>query len=186
MKNMGAVIKSHNQRVIKQAMSSGKEPKQKCNCRQKEQCPLQGKCLETSLVYKATIQHGNEKKHYYGLAGGTFKERYRNHVKSMKHEKYRTETQLSKYIWKLKESNTDFTLTWEIEKKSNLNLRKSGLCNLCLDEKFIIISSKEALNKRSEIISKCRHRRRPPKKPPKRDTDPSQHTNTQTKSSQSA
>ena len=103
----------------------------------------------------------------------------------MRHEKYKNETQLSKYIWDLKESGTQFTLSWNIEKKSNLNLRKSGLCNLCLDEKYTIITDKQALNKRSELISKCRHRKRPPRKPPKRETPPSQQAD-QTELSQSA
>ena len=53
-------------------------------------------------IYKATVRHDNKEKSYYGLAGGTFKDRYRNHVKSTKHEKYKNETQLSKYIWNLK------------------------------------------------------------------------------------
>ena len=55
---------------------------------------------------------------------------------------------------------------------SNLNVRKSGLCNLCLEEKYTIICNKDALNKRSELISKCRHRNRPARKPPERQSDP--------------
>ena len=78
----------------------------------------------------------------------TFKDRNRNHVKN--------ETQLSKYIWELKYKNTDYTLTWDVERKSNLGPRKSGLCNLCLEEKYEIIRNKEALNKKLELISKCR------------------------------
>ena len=106
------------------------------------------------------------------LAGGTFRDRYRNHVKSTKHEKYKNETQLSKYIWNLKKTNNKYTLAWDIVKKSNLNVRKSGLCNLCLEEKYTIIYNKDALNKRSELISKCRHRNRPARKPPERQSDP--------------
>ena len=172
MKNIDSVIKSHNQRVIRQAKPHDAEPNRKCNCRQKDQCPLRGRCLETAVVYKATVRHDNEEKSYYGLAGGTFKDRYRNHVKSTKHEKYKNETQLSKYIWNLKKTNTNYALTWDIVKKSNLNIRKSGLCNLCLEEKYTIICNKDALNKRSELISKCRHRNRPARKPPKRQSDP--------------
>ena len=36
-------------------------------------CPLRGSCLERSVVYKATIQHDDQKKTYYGLAGGRLK-----------------------------------------------------------------------------------------------------------------
>ena len=139
--------------------------------------------METAIVYKATIQHGNEEKTYFGLAGGTFKDRYRNHVKSLKHEKYKNETQLSKYIWELKQKNADYTLTWDVEKKSNLRARKSGLCNLCLEEKYAIIRHKEAINKRTELISKCRHRTRPTRKPPDRERIPSHRTRSQTNQS---
>ena len=180
MKNMDAITRTHNQKIINQSKPPATNPKPKCNCRQKSQCPLRGNCLETAIVYKATIRHGSEEKNYFGLAGGTFKDRYRNHVKSLKHEKYKNETQLSKYIWELKHKNTDYTLTWDVERKSNLGPRKSGLCNLCLEEKYVIIRNKEALNKRSELISKCRHRTRPPRKPPEREHDPSHRTRGQT------
>ena len=173
MKNMDAITKTHNQKIIRQSKPQENKPPKKCNCRQKTQCPLRGSCLERSVVYKATIQHDDQKKTYYGLAGGTFKDRYRNHVKSIKHEQYKNETQLSKYIWNLKGANKKYTLTWDIEKRSNLNVRRSGMCNLCLEEKFTIIRNKDALNKRSEFMSKCRHRSRPPRKPPKRESDPS-------------
>ena len=102
----------------------------------------------------------------------TFKDRNRNHVKN--------ETQLSKYIWELKYKNTDYTLTWDVERKSNLGPRKSGLCNLCLEEKYKIIRNKEALNIRLELISKCRHRTRPTRKPPEHEYDLSHRTRSQT------
>ena len=44
-------------------------------------------------------------------------------------------------------------------RQSNINMRESGQCNLCLDEKIEILKLKgNAINKRSEIISTCRHR----------------------------
>ena len=182
MKNMDAIANSHNHKLIQQSKPQDADTRPKCNCRQKDQCPLRGNCLESSVVYKATVQHENETKSYYGLAGGTFKERYRNHVKSIKHEKYKNETQLSKHIWNLKKENKKYTLTWNIERKSNRIVRKSGLCNLCLEEKCTIILNKDALNKRSELISKCRHRSRPARKPPNRERDPPRDTDNQPKS----
>ena len=167
-------------RIINQSKEPATNTKPKCNCRKKSECPLGGNCLETAIVYKATIRHENVEKTYFGLAGGTFKDRYRNHVKSLRHEKYKNETQLSKYIWELKRRNALYTLTWEIEKKSNLQIRKSGLCNLCLEEKYTIIRNKGALNKRTELISKCRHQKRPTRKPPEREHDPSHRARSQT------
>ena len=53
MPNMSSVIKSHNARVIKGKVD--KSPKKMCNCRVKNNCPLNGKCLNKSVVYKATV-----------------------------------------------------------------------------------------------------------------------------------
>ena len=168
MNNMDSIIKSHNKEIIMKSKKGEEQPK--CNCQRKSRCPLNGCCLETAIVYKATIKHGDEEKCYFGLTGGTFKDRYRNHVKSFKHEKYHKETQLSKYVWDLKDSRTDFEISWSIARKSNIKLRKSGQCNLCLEEKLLIMMNKNSLNRRNEIMNKCRHIHHPPRPP---DRDPS-------------
>ena len=61
------------------------------------------KCLSKSIVYKAEVinDDNNENKIDIGLISSTFKERYTNHNKSFTHAKYKTETQLSNYIWSL-------------------------------------------------------------------------------------
>ena len=99
MPNMSSVIKSHNARVIKGKVD--KSPKKMCNCRVKNNCPLNGKCLSKSVVYKATVTSNNMSKEYIGLAGNTFKERFNNHSKSLRQKKYSKETELSKYVWDL-------------------------------------------------------------------------------------
>ena len=84
-----------------------------------------------------------------------YKERFRNHTKSFKHQKYENETELSKYVWDLKKKNMDHDIKWEILKKSNTYRRKSGNCNLCMEEKLAIITSKEnILNRRSEVTER--------------------------------
>ena len=49
-----------------------------CNCRIKDQCPLDNKYLTTSVIYKAnvTTDYDNTGKNYIGLTEGTFKQRY--------------------------------------------------------------------------------------------------------------
>ena len=69
------------------------------------------------------------------------------------------ETELSKYIWKLKEDGKSPSIKWSIVKRVNSTPNKS-FCKLCLMEKLFIIKSLDdnnMLNKRSELISKCRH-----------------------------
>ena len=99
-------------------------------------------------------------KSYIGSCATTFKTRYNNHKQSFKHIKHRNDTALSKFIWKLKEANTDFTLSWSIVSSVSKNFCKGKTCHLCLTEKAFIIKEDpvNALNTRGEILNKCRHR----------------------------
>ena len=164
MKNMRSIIKSHNAKIIRKHTRT--ETGKKCNCRNKADCPLRGECLTKAVIYKASVSCNGVCKSYIGLSGGPFKERFRNHVKSFKHERYETETELSKHVWKLKRKQRNYTIKWEIMKRSNTNRRKSGQCNLCVEEKLAIMTTKEEelINKKSELISKCRHRKTQKKK----------------------
>ena len=64
------------------------------------------------------------------------------------------------YLNTLKASGTDYHLKWS--KKSYASRYKCGTrrCNLCLTEKNIIALAdpKVLLNKRTKLMSKCRHR----------------------------
>ena len=69
---------------------------------------------------------------------------------------------LSKHIWALKDANTQHTVKWEILKQSSPYKCGTRKCDLCLTEKLAIIKGKseKLLNKRSEILNKCRHSRK--------------------------
>ena len=92
------------------------------------------------------------------LGSGTT--RYYNLIKSFKNKRYKNETELSKYIWKLKEKEVEHTITWKKLRQTNTCQRRSGLCNLCIEEKVEILLSKakpsRQLNRRCEVSS-CRH-----------------------------
>ena len=77
-----------------------------------------------------------------------------------RHLKHKNDSELSKAIWQLKNNSIDFSLKWSIAVKANPYQCGSRRCDLCLSEKVCIIrsGSKELLNKRNELISKCRHR----------------------------
>ena len=89
MSNMADRIKAHNNKILNQKTSQSitDSDEEKCNCRQKEECPLNGKCLTTAIVYQATVQYDGKTAKYIGLTEGDFKTRYKNHVKSFKHIK---------------------------------------------------------------------------------------------------
>ena len=136
-----------------------KKTEKTCNCRNKDLCPLNQKCLQERVVYKATVQTSLQSKSYIGSCATTFKTRYNNHKQSFKHINHRNDTALSKFIWKLKEANTDFTLSWSIVSSVSKNFCKGKTCHLCLTEKAFIIKEDpvNALNTRGEILNKCRH-----------------------------
>ena len=70
------------------------------------------------------------------------------------------ETELSKHVWNLKDHGLDNNLSWEIHKKASPYPCGSKRCDLCLSENVSIICADPdtLLNKRTELISKCRHR----------------------------
>ena len=155
-RNMGSIISAHNKHVLR-----AKEETHGCNCRSRNQCPLNNECLTPGIVYQAEVTNNadEEKKIYIGLTENKFKERYRNHTKSFRNKIYATETELSKYIWELKDQQKEPSLKWSILKKVN-NKASNGSCKLCLTEKLYIIRSldnEKLLNTRSELVSKYRH-----------------------------
>ena len=119
MSNVRSIITSHNTRIIRKSQPQDISA-ENCNCRSKHACPLQNKCMSKDIAYKATIITGNTRdtKHYIGMASNTFKERYRNHIKSFRHKKCSNETELSetRLALKTKQNKTDFTMKWSIIK----------------------------------------------------------------------
>ena len=90
----------------------------------------------------------------------SFKERCYNHNMSFKHRRYESKTELSKYIWNLKDNNAVYDIKWSIHKKTSGYSNTSKRCSLCTAEKIAIITfpnKDKLLNKRTELVSKCRH-----------------------------
>ena len=59
----------------------------------------------------------------------------------------------------LKDKGTDHEIKWSILKRAKPYSGKPSRCNLCLAEKLCILTADKSvlLNKRSELITKCRH-----------------------------
>ena len=97
---------------------------------------------------------------YIGLTEKTFKTRYYGHTQSFRNQKNKHKTTLSTYVWDLKDKNIEPSFKWSIIRHARPYSNKSKKCPLCLEEKFQILfyeNKRELLNKRSEIIAKCRH-----------------------------
>ena len=155
--SISSIIKQHNNKIVNKEENI---EKRKCNCKIKDHCPLRGECLSSCIIYKAEVVTEGDKFTYYGTSEGEFKTRYNNHTKSFRNKKYENDTELSKLIWKLKDENVHFTLTWNIACRAFPYKCGTRRCDLCLSEKVCIIRAEKngLLNKRTEFISKCRHR----------------------------
>lgn len=160
--NMGNIIKQHNERLLRAA--EGNNDASSCNCQDRDACPLNGLCTTEGLVYTANVsyQENEEEKEniYHGSTGSTFKIRYTKHESSFRHEHQEKETELSKFIWRLKRRNIPYRIRWSIATRAQPYKCGSRRCDLCLTEKVIIARCNHPgmLNKRTELLAKCRHR----------------------------
>ena len=159
MPNMKKIMQNHNQKVLNKPPE---ENEKTCNCNKtnKPNCPLNGNCLVKSVIYEAKIKTNTEEAFYIGSTENTFKERFTGHRQSFKQENKRNSTLLSKFVWKHK-LNPNPNIEWKIIKQSIPYRPGSRTCNVCLDEKYNIISHSKnpcLLNKRDELATVCPHK----------------------------
>ena len=67
---------------------------------------------------------------------------------------------MSKYVWELKEKYINYFINWNIAMKSQKYVFGSRKCDLCICERLLFSRADPnvLLNKRDELLSKCRHR----------------------------
>ena len=124
MNNTKQIIDNHNKRILTASIQADDTAtaaaatinNKTCNCRQKNACPLDGNCLQPSVIYQATVtrKDNNTTETYIGLTENDFKTRYRNHTPSFRHAKPSNSTELSKHIWTLKDNNIEYFISWRI------------------------------------------------------------------------
>ena len=134
MPNLAQKISAHSKSVLKLNPSAPKKP---CNCRVKQECPLNGNCQARNIIYQASVKTNGEVETSVGLTGDHFKSRFRNHTASFRDQRKENASELSKHIWELK-NNTEFTITWKILARASCYSNTTKRCNLCLTEKFFI------------------------------------------------
>ena len=167
--NMAQIIAGHNKKLIKeftdkqnQANKSKKEL-ETCNCRRGSPCPLDGKCLTKDVLYKATCSaEGEADKEYIGISATEFKDRYNNYTASFRNEDYGQSTTLKSYYWKMVHKGKNPRVSFQILRVVPSFSPERGRCDLCTAEKLAILKAdpKKTLNKRSEILATCRHKRK--------------------------
>ena len=173
-KNIFQIINSHNKNITKDFQdqinnrnnnnNNNNDMKKECNCKSRDNCPMIGLCNLNNVIYQAIIypeENITDKKTYIGLTFTKWKERYSNHKFTFFDEHLKHHTALSKQFWCLKNKGLTPEIEWSILKKSNTPNSFDGRCNLCVEEKIYILIHKwpdRLLNKRSELIARCRHK----------------------------
>ena len=154
--NIKKIISSHNAKILNK---NQEDPP--CNCTNKDECPLDGKCRAENIIYQAEVtseQVPPAVNTYIGLTATEFKYRYSNHMSTIKHNK--KSTALSSYINKLKSEKIKYTLKWKIVGRAKPFTPVTGVCSLCTLEKYFIIMKPHmaTLNKNEEIFNYCLHK----------------------------
>ena len=74
--NMGSIISSYNKHILNSSST-----KYGCHCNNREECPLENKCLTPRIVNRADVNNNktDEHKYYYDISDTPFKDRYENH-----------------------------------------------------------------------------------------------------------
>ena len=161
MPNLKQIIGGQNKKILEKVNKEADKKESKCKCRGGiRNCPIEGRCRETELIYEAEVKATDKSdKKYLGCTATTFTKRHANHKSDFKHEHRRHATKLSGYVWKLKEEGVQHEIKFKIVRKAKEYSPKTGMCNLCLNEKLMIMEADQKiyLNDRTEILNKCRH-----------------------------
>ena len=160
--NIKSITNAHNRKILYRSPTIGRRT---CNCINTSQFPLQQRYLSNNILYQANITplgENLETKVHYGICETTFQLRYANYKKSSSHRNCKSDTELSNKFWKIKDNKHNANITWEIlgrgrHQAYNTNSKR---CSLCLNEKLKIVLHRDnnMLNRRTEILNKCRHK----------------------------
>ena len=127
MLNIKNLIKQHNSKFLSNKQDNTQRI---CNSTIKENCPLNGKCLYLSLVYKAEVTTNTTYRNTMECQRDSSNlDTIITHI--FRHKAHINDTELSKYFWTLKENRTDYHLNWSI--KPYVSRYKCGTrrCDLC-------------------------------------------------------
>ena len=122
-----------------------------CNCRTKESCPLDDKCWQTCIIYKADVISNKDSHIYCGASYTNLKFQYNYQTNSFRHRHHEQDKERSKHIWQLQDKSINFTLKWSITAYVSTQRCGSRRCDLFLMEKYLTARAdqKNLLNKRT-------------------------------------
>ena len=90
MTDMPSHISSHNKSINQETKKPQHLNPKTCDCQVAENCPLNGNCKQSAVIYQADVTPEIDKEHtYIGLTEGPIKERLSDHRISFKYEQYK-------------------------------------------------------------------------------------------------
>ena len=100
--------------------------------------------LTEKIVYKTEVETNDginelSTKVSFGISTTEFTPKYNNYTMSFRNWTQENDSELSKFIWSLKDQNKEFDIKWSIFKKSS----RSKSCSLGLLKKLVISHFKE-------------------------------------------
>ena len=146
MPSMKNKINSHNRYTLGNFDENQESNVSLCNCTGPDNCPVNGNCLEKGILYLGRVSSdlpNYTTKEYKGICSTVFKDRYGNHNKSFNNERYKTDTELSKEVWAVKDKNGTPKISWSIFGRFPPYNPESKQWYLCLNEKVEIAMHKE-------------------------------------------
>ena len=115
------------------------------------------------MVYQADVVTENKRMTYFGQTKRTFKKRVTEHKTSFNNSRTgHLQSELAGHVWKLKREGTEHRIEWSIKKLGFAYKNGARYCDLCAWEKLSIAlgDPETTLNSRTEILAKCRRKRR--------------------------
>ena len=106
MPNIKSKIITYDKKLLNKPVNQNAR---KCNCFNKNTCPLNGNCLLKNILYITTIKSDKKNyqpKNYKGISENTFNKQYANHKRSFSINRYKNETKLLVEYWNLKAGNS--------------------------------------------------------------------------------
>ena len=93
---MKSIVTNHNKTILNKIETLNKK---KCNCINKNVCPLSGEYPVETIIYQASLnsnQLNYDEKYYKSSSEIAFKKRFANHKKSFNTEQYKSETKIQR------------------------------------------------------------------------------------------
>ena len=163
MPNVKAMVNGHNKKILSEEATPTTTT---CSCPMNAVCPMNGNCLSEDTLYSAKLTSNIPNytpTEYLGMSAPPWKQRLGNHKLEFNHKKY-VKCEIAKEVWNIKDQGGDYNIQWRIIGHAPSYNPIAKKCCLCIAEKLLIAEelnvNENLLNKRDELISKCRHRRK--------------------------